>query len=181
MFVCVFNSCPDCGFWQGQYKSTLVCPVCNKMSVIFDPFMYLSLPLQFTSIRTMTVTVFTCDGSALPAAFTINVPKLGRCRDLIQALGSSCSLKDNEIILLVKVRNISYLSGCICVTVCKVSVLIIWNCDQQIQNHLINCFLEDPLVPLSSIKDDDHLAAYKIPKFVKKFKFLQLIHRREEE
>jgi ubiquitin C-terminal hydrolase len=30
---------------QGLFKSTLVCPHCNKVSVTFDPFMYLSLPL----------------------------------------------------------------------------------------------------------------------------------------
>ncbi|CAB4286344.1 unnamed protein product [Prunus armeniaca] len=66
---------------QGQYKSTLVCPICNKVSVTFDPFMYLSLPLQSTTTRTMTVTVFTCDGSALPSACTVTVPKQGRCRD----------------------------------------------------------------------------------------------------
>ncbi|KAJ6778906.1 UBIQUITIN CARBOXYL-TERMINAL HYDROLASE 5 [Salix koriyanagi] len=40
---------------QGQYKSTLVCPECNKISVTFDPFMYLSLPLQSTTTRSMTV------------------------------------------------------------------------------------------------------------------------------
>ncbi|KAL8146755.1 ubiquitin carboxyl-terminal hydrolase 5 [Apium graveolens] len=137
---------------QGQYKSTLVCPACDKMSVTFDPFMYLSLPLQSTSTRTMTVTVFTCDGSALPAACTVNVPKQGRCRDLIQALSNSCLLKHNEKLLLAEIRN-----------------------------HLINRFLEEPLMSLSSIKDDDHLAAYKFPKFGKNFKFLQLIHRREEQ
>ncbi|KAM7496314.1 hypothetical protein LguiA_020728 [Lonicera macranthoides] len=137
---------------QGQYKSTLVCPVCNKISVTFDPFMYLSLPLQSTNTRTMTVTVFTCDGSALPAACTVTVPKQGRCRDLIQALSNACSLKHNEKLLLTEIRS-----------------------------HLIHRFLEDPLMSLSSIKDDDHLTAYKIPKFVKNSKFLQLIHRREEQ
>ncbi|KAL6978143.1 ubiquitin-specific protease [Sarracenia purpurea var. burkii] len=136
---------------QGQYKSTLVCPVCNKISVTFDPFMYLSLPLQSTTTRTMTLTVFTCDGSALPSACTVTVPKQGRCRDLIQAISNACSLKNNEKLLLAEIRS-----------------------------HLIHRFLEDPLISLSSIKDDDHLAAYKIPKFVKNTKFLQLIHRREE-
>ncbi|CAK9137481.1 unnamed protein product [Ilex paraguariensis] len=136
---------------QGQYKSTLVCPVCNKISVTFDPFMYLSLPLQSTTTRSMTVTVFSCDGSALPVACTVTVPKQGRCRDLIQALNSACFLKQNEKLLLAEIRS-----------------------------HLIHRFLEDPLISLSSIKDDDHLAAYKIPKFVKNTKFLQLIHRREE-
>ncbi|XP_057483966.1 ubiquitin carboxyl-terminal hydrolase 5-like isoform X1 [Actinidia eriantha] len=136
---------------QGQYKSTLVCPICNKISVTFDPFMYLSLPLQSTTTRTMTVTVFTCDGSSLPSACTVTVPKQGRCRDLIQAISNACSLKHNEKLLLAEIRG-----------------------------HLIHRFLEDPLASLSSIKDDDHLAAYKIPKFVKNTKFLQLVHRREE-
>ncbi|KAF8513473.1 hypothetical protein JB92DRAFT_2721321 [Gautieria morchelliformis] len=31
--------------FQGQYKSTLVCPECQKVSITFDPFMYLTLPL----------------------------------------------------------------------------------------------------------------------------------------
>ncbi|XP_022875159.1 ubiquitin carboxyl-terminal hydrolase 5-like isoform X3 [Olea europaea var. sylvestris] len=137
---------------QGQYKSTLVCPACNKVSVTFDPFMYLSLPLQSTITRSMMVTVFTCDGSALPAACTVSVSKQGRCRDLIQALSNACSLQLNEKLLLAEIRG-----------------------------HLIYRFLEDPLISLSSIKDDDHLAAYKIPKILKKTKFLQLIHRRGEQ
>ncbi|KAL8516501.1 hypothetical protein ACS0TY_014953 [Phlomoides rotata] len=137
---------------QGQYKSTLVCPACNKVSITFDPFMYLSLPLQSATTRSMTVTVFTCDGSALPAAYTVTVPKQGRCRDLIQALSNACSLQLNEKLLLAEIRG-----------------------------HLIYRFLEDPLISLSSIKDDDHLTAYKIPKVLKNTKFLQLIHRREEQ
>ncbi|KAL1541002.1 ubiquitin-specific protease [Salvia divinorum] len=137
---------------QGQYKSTLVCPVCNKVSVTFDPFMYLSLPLQSTATRSMTVTIFTCDGSALPAAYTLTVPKHGRCRDLIQSLSIACSLQFNEKLLLAEIRG-----------------------------HLIYRFLEDPMILLSTIKEDDHLTAYKIPKVLKKTKFLQLIHRREEQ
>lgn len=31
--------------FQGQYRSTLVCPECNKISIKFDPFMYLTLPI----------------------------------------------------------------------------------------------------------------------------------------
>lgn len=31
--------------FQGQYKSTLICPECSKVSITFDPFMYLTLPL----------------------------------------------------------------------------------------------------------------------------------------
>ncbi|KHG02436.1 Ubiquitin carboxyl-terminal hydrolase 5 -like protein [Gossypium arboreum] len=114
---------------QGQYKSTLVCPVCNKVSVTFDPFMYLSLPLQFATTRSMTITIFTCDGSALPSTCTITVPKQGRYRDLIQAVSNAY----------------------------------------------------DSFVSLSTIKDDDHLAAYKIQKSATGNLLLQLIHRRQEQ
>ncbi|KAF9245254.1 hypothetical protein BU15DRAFT_85597 [Melanogaster broomeanus] len=34
--------------FQGQYQSTLVCPECEKVSITFDPFMYLTLPLPVT-------------------------------------------------------------------------------------------------------------------------------------
>ncbi|KAJ0099669.1 hypothetical protein Patl1_21108 [Pistacia atlantica] len=137
---------------QGQYKSTLVCPVCNKVSVTFDPFMYLSLPLQATITRSMTITVFTCDGSALPSTFTITVPKQGRCRDLIQVLSNVCSLKQSEELKLAEIRN-----------------------------HSIQRFLEDPLISLSTIKDDDRLAALKVPKSVKNAVYLQLVHHRQEQ
>ena len=71
--------------------------------MIFDPFMYLSLPLQSGSARTMTIVVFSSDGSALPTPFTVNVPKQGRCKDLIQSLSTACSLKNGEKLLLAEV------------------------------------------------------------------------------
>lgn len=101
---------PYCDFehlpLQGQYKSTLVCPVCSKISVTFDPFMYLSLPLQSTATRPLTVTIFSSDGSLLPNVCTVTIPKQGRCRDLIQALSAACSLQPNEKLLLAEVRSI---------------------------------------------------------------------------
>ncbi|PKA49629.1 Ubiquitin carboxyl-terminal hydrolase 5 [Apostasia shenzhenica] len=135
---------------QGQYKSTLVCPVCRKVSVTFDPFMYLSLPLQSPSVNSMTIMVYTTDGSALPTPCTVNVPKQGRCKDLIQALSNASSLKNGEKIIIAEIRG-----------------------------HKIHQFIEDPLVSLSSIKDE-HLAAYKVQKLEKKSIILQFVHRREE-
>ncbi|GJR47806.1 ubiquitin carboxyl-terminal hydrolase 5 [Tanacetum coccineum] len=111
----------------GQYKSTLVSPACEKISVTFDPFMHLSLPLQSTTTRKMSVTIFSCDRSVV-------VLKQGRVRDFIQAFSSTCALKQNEKVFIVEIRN-----------------------------HLIQHLLEDPLMSLSSIKDDDHFSAYKIP------------------
>jgi ubiquitin carboxyl-terminal hydrolase 4/11/15 len=31
--------------FQGQYKSTLKCPKCNRISVSFDPYMSIPLPI----------------------------------------------------------------------------------------------------------------------------------------
>lgn len=94
---------------QGQYKSTLVCPVCNKISITFDPFMYLSLPLPSTVTRTMTVTVFYSDGSGLPMPYTVTVLKHGYIKDLIQALESACCLRTDEYLLLAEVILFAHL------------------------------------------------------------------------
>ena len=98
-------------FPQGQYKSTLVCPVCDKISITFDPFMYLSLPLPSTATRSMTVTVFYGDGSSLPMPFTVNVIKHGCCKDLYQALGTACCVGSDETLILAEV----ILVDCYCV------------------------------------------------------------------
>ncbi|KAF8009384.1 hypothetical protein BT93_J0390 [Corymbia citriodora subsp. variegata] len=66
---------------QGQYKSTLVCPVCKKVSVTFDPFIAKLCP------------------------YTITVPKFGKCEDLIRALSAACSLGDDETLLLAEIYN----------------------------------------------------------------------------
>lgn len=41
--------------FHGLFKSTLVCPVCSKVSVTFDPFCYLTLPLPMKKERTLEV------------------------------------------------------------------------------------------------------------------------------
>ncbi|AEE82901.1 ubiquitin-specific protease 10 [Arabidopsis thaliana] len=134
---------------QGQYKSTLVCPACGKISITFDPFMYLSVPLPSTLTRSMTVTVFYCDGSHLPMPYTVIVPKNGSIRDLITALGTACLLAEDESLLLAEVYD-----------------------------HKIFKYFENPLDSLSSIKDDEHIVAYRLnqmPKGSGKAK-LEILH-----
>jgi ubiquitin carboxyl-terminal hydrolase 4/11/15 len=41
--------------FHGLLKSTVVCPECNKISVTFDPFCYLSLPLPVRKERQIEV------------------------------------------------------------------------------------------------------------------------------
>ncbi|KAJ8458922.1 hypothetical protein OPV22_031848 [Ensete ventricosum] len=137
---------------QGQYKSTLVCPVCSKVSITFDPFMYLSLPLPSTTMRTMTITIFSTDGSIEPSAYTINVPKFGKLKDLIRALSTASSLRNDENLLIAEVYA---------------------NC--------IIRFLDEPSDSISLIRDEDRLAAYRLPKDAERAPQVVFVHQRMEE
>ncbi|XP_021667726.2 ubiquitin carboxyl-terminal hydrolase 8 isoform X2 [Hevea brasiliensis] len=137
---------------QGQYKSTLVCPVCKKVSVTFDPFMYLSLPLPSTNRRTMTLTVVSADGSSQPSPYTISVPKHGKCEDLNKALSIVCSLGVDETLLLAEVYN----------------------------NRIIR-YLEEPADSLSLIRDGDRLVAYRLKKELDNVPLAVFMHQHMEE
>nr|GMD88018.1 ubiquitin carboxyl-terminal hydrolase 8-like [Ipomoea batatas] len=119
---------------QGQYRSKLVCPVCKKSSVTFDPFMYLSLPLPSTTMRTMTLTVFSSDGTTMPFPVTVTVPKYGRSKDLVETLISKCSLSDEETLLVAEIYGSSIIR-----------------------------FLDDPTDSIELVRDVDTLVAYRLP------------------
>ncbi|XP_071710361.1 ubiquitin carboxyl-terminal hydrolase 8-like [Rutidosis leptorrhynchoides] len=120
---------------QGQYRSTLICPVCKKHSVTFDPFLYLSLPLPSPTMRTMTLTVLSTDGSTLPIPVTVTVPKIGKFKDLIEALSTACSLGSNETLLVAEIYNY----------------------------HILH-FLDKLDDSIELVRDDDLLVAYKLLK-----------------
>ncbi|ORZ14952.1 hypothetical protein BCR41DRAFT_80413 [Lobosporangium transversale] len=61
--------------FQGQYKSTLVCPECHKISVTFDPFMYLSLPLPISKKWVGTVTYVPYDPKQPIVDIRLQLPK----------------------------------------------------------------------------------------------------------
>ncbi|KAJ1817558.1 hypothetical protein LPJ56_004039, partial [Coemansia sp. RSA 2599] len=51
--------------FQGQFRSTLVCPQCSRLSVTFDPFMYLTLPVPVQRQREIPVMFVPQDPSLL--------------------------------------------------------------------------------------------------------------------
>ncbi|KAK9463663.1 uncharacterized protein V1516DRAFT_668393 [Lipomyces oligophaga] len=65
--------------FTGMYKSTLVCPVCNKVSITFDPFMDLTLP-------------FPIDNSF--SADIIYIPIKGRPYKIAIEMDGTSSIKD---------------------------------------------------------------------------------------
>ncbi|CAA7061134.1 unnamed protein product [Microthlaspi erraticum] len=137
---------------QGQYKSTLVCPICKKVSIMFDPFMYLSLPLPCTSMRTMDLTVMSADGVSLPVSLTVNVPKFGKFEDLHKALVTACSLPEDETLLVAEVFN----------------------------NQIIR-LLEDPTDSLTLIRDGDKLVIYRLKKDANDSPLIVFMHQKLEE
>ncbi|XP_050112341.1 ubiquitin carboxyl-terminal hydrolase 8-like isoform X3 [Malus sylvestris] len=137
---------------QGQYKSTLVCPVCKKVSVTFDPFMYLSLPLPSMMMRTMTLSVFNTYGYSQPSQYTITVPKHGKLEDLIQGLSVASSLGIDETFLVAEIYN----------------------------NRIIR-YLEEPTDSLSLIRDQDKLVAYRSTKDVEQIPLVVFMHQLMEE
>ncbi|KAF3442768.1 hypothetical protein FNV43_RR16685 [Rhamnella rubrinervis] len=148
-------------FYQGLCRSTLVCSICRKVVVKFDPFINLSLPLPsstmrslplpLSTMRTMTLTVLSTDGIKLPS-MRITVPKYGILKDLIDGLSTACSSGDDEIILLAEIyRN----------RICR--------------------FLEDPSSSLDLIRDDDRLVAYRLPKETGTSPLAVFMHQRKEK
>lgn len=63
--------------FHGLFKSTLVCPVCSKVSVTFDPFCYLTLPLPMKKERTLEVYLVRLDPLA---KHTQVIQQTVRCR-----------------------------------------------------------------------------------------------------
>ncbi|KAK3104177.1 hypothetical protein FSP39_025069 [Pinctada imbricata] len=59
---------------QGQYKSKLTCPICGKISITFDPFLYLSLPLPKKK-RYLPVLFFWKDPYRKPVQLGLRLPK----------------------------------------------------------------------------------------------------------
>ncbi|XP_004345237.1 ubiquitin carboxyl-terminal hydrolase [Capsaspora owczarzaki ATCC 30864] len=85
--------------FQGQFKSTLVCPVCDRVSITFDPFMYLSLPLPEKRYA-ISVTVVLRDPQRRPICVKVRVPKDATVFVLRQALADLLELRADSILLV---------------------------------------------------------------------------------
>lgn len=112
--------------FHGLFKSTLVCPECSKVSVTFDPFCYLTLPLPMKKDRTMEVFLVRSNPQSRPtqvsfrsafktqngcgfllafdltnlpliSQYRVVVPKLGTVTDLCCALSKLCGVAPENV------------------------------------------------------------------------------------
>ncbi|XP_010879863.2 ubiquitin carboxyl-terminal hydrolase 4 [Esox lucius] len=85
--------------FHGLFKSTLVCPECAKVSVTFDPFCYLTLPLPMKKDRTMEVFLVRMDPQSRPTQYRVVVPKLGMVTDLCSALSRLSGISAENMVV----------------------------------------------------------------------------------
>jgi len=99
------NSCIVDTF-QGQYRSTLVCPSCGNKSVKFDPFMYLSIPLPTSRERMIKVTLVSYGEHVSATMFGLKVPKSGDIASLTSALCEAADVDTmGERVVILEVYN----------------------------------------------------------------------------
>ena len=86
-------------YFQGQLKSTLVCPDCGKISITFDPFMYLSLPLPMKTTRDITVYVNFDDPLKVPLKLKCTVFMYGTIADLRKSVSELVGIPPQALII----------------------------------------------------------------------------------
>ncbi|XP_051873896.1 ubiquitin carboxyl-terminal hydrolase 4 isoform X2 [Pristis pectinata] len=85
--------------FHGLFKSTLVCPHCLKVSVTFDPFCYLTLPLPMKKDRTMEIFLVRADPESKPTQYRVIVPKMGSISDICTALSQISGVAAEKMIV----------------------------------------------------------------------------------
>lgn len=89
--------------FQGQFKSTLVCPNCSKVSITFDPFMYMPLPLPQSRMTILSIYVV-LQKQYRPIKYSIELSKHATIADLKNKL-SAMTLVSSENWKLSEVYN----------------------------------------------------------------------------
>lgn len=94
--------------WMGQLKSTLLCPnkECNNVSVIFDPFLTLALPLEDTSIKPLSLTFWPLTGP--PSKLHLSVPLFGSAKDIFKEISVKTGVKVENLFMLEIYKNKYY-------------------------------------------------------------------------
>ncbi|KAH7927348.1 cysteine proteinase [Leucogyrophana mollusca] len=94
--------------FQGQYQSTLVCPECQKVSITFDPFMYLTLPLPVTKKWKHTVFYVPWDNSKPHVKVPVEIGRDASFKDLRSLLGRWMDAPPENLLTLEIFNNRFY-------------------------------------------------------------------------
>ncbi|KAJ5637743.1 hypothetical protein N7490_007622 [Penicillium lividum] len=83
--------------FAGMYKSTLVCPDCGKVSIMFDPFSSLTLPIPDQRNIICRDIIFQSLNSP-PVRFTVEVDNTGTVKDLNEAVSKRTNIPTDRLI-----------------------------------------------------------------------------------
>ncbi|NXQ31638.1 UBP32 hydrolase, partial [Alaudala cheleensis] len=84
--------------FHGQLKSQVKCKTCGHISVRFDPFNFLSLPLPMDSYMHLEITVIKLDGTT-PVRYGLRLNMDEKYTGLKKQLSELCALKPEQILL----------------------------------------------------------------------------------
>ncbi|NXG24235.1 UBP19 hydrolase, partial [Grallaria varia] len=91
--------------FQGQYKSKLVCPVCSKVSITFDPFLYLPVPLPQKQ-KVLTVYYFAKEPHKKPIKFLVSISKENSsAMEVLDSVAHSVHVKPENLRLAEVIKN----------------------------------------------------------------------------
>ncbi|XP_007168813.2 ubiquitin carboxyl-terminal hydrolase 19 isoform X3 [Balaenoptera ricei] len=91
--------------FQGQYKSKLVCPVCAKVSITFDPFLYLPVPLPQKQ-KVLPIFYFAREPHSKPVKFLVSISKENSsASEVLDSLSQSVHVKPENLRLAEVIKN----------------------------------------------------------------------------
>lgn len=85
--------------FQGQYKSTVICPKCQKVSISFDPFLYLTVPLPKRQ-RVFVVHFFALDPQSIPVKLRVRLNHDAKIQDLKEEIFKKTKVSPKNLRLL---------------------------------------------------------------------------------
>ncbi|KAI8379734.1 uncharacterized protein BYT42DRAFT_532706 [Radiomyces spectabilis] len=89
--------------FQGQFKSKLICNECEKVSVTFDPFMYLSLPLPIQREKKIRITYVPYDPSQQAISMIVTINKDKSVGHLMNEVAKMMEIEDSSTLLPVEI------------------------------------------------------------------------------
>ena len=89
--------------FTGMYKSTLVCPVCAKVSITFDPFTNLTLPLPIANVWSRPVKYYPLNDS--PVLITVEIDKNSSFKMLKEFISARVGVPVERLCAAEEFRN----------------------------------------------------------------------------
>lgn len=84
---------------HGQYKSRLDCPDCKRISITFDPFMMLSLPIPTVEYAKFFLYFIFDDPKVTPTKITLNLPNSTSYAEILERIGAITKAEPRNIVI----------------------------------------------------------------------------------